>query len=152
MEKINNSKHTVEEKEIILIKDAFKVLLVSVLIVFLTITVIVGTFLENTFFRKILTFFSSDDVISIEDKIQNSGLAISIIIVLLMLVLNQIGSKTRTEILKKTLDTKRSIQIYILIGLLLFTVVFLKVSIMLLLGFAIVFVLVMIGVFINNRK
>ena len=150
MEKINESKHTVEEKEIILIKDVFKVLLVSVLIVFLTITVIVGTFLENTFFRKILTFFSSDDVISIEDKIQGSGFGFSCFVVMLILILNQIGSKTKTEILKKTFDSRKSIQIYILIGFLLFAVVFWEATAMLLIGFA--FILAILGISILLGK
>lgn len=150
MEKINDSKQTVEEKEVSFIKELFVVILAIGLIVFLTITVIVGTFLENTFFRKILTFFSSDDVISIEDKIRGSGFGFSCIVVLLILILNQIGSKTKTEILKKTFDSRKSIQIYILIGFLLFAVVFWEATAMLLIGFA--FILAILGISILLGK
>ncbi len=142
---------TIEENEIRFIKELFLVILLAGLIIFSTITIIVGTFFEYTFSRKILLFITSDSI-SLEDKILQGGGVFATLGVLIMLVLNQIGSKTKSEILKKALDSKRSTQIYILIGMLLFAVVFWKVSTILLIGFAIVFVLVMMGVFINNRK
>lgn len=151
----SESKHiieeqTVEEKEIRFIKEFFVVILAIGLITFSTITIIIGTFFESNFFRRVLLFFSSDKI-SLEDKIQNSGFGISMIAIMLMLFLNNIGSKTKIETLKKILDSKRSTQIYILIGLLLFAVVFWKASTILVIGFALVFVLVMLGISINNR-
>lgn len=141
---------TVEQTEIKFIKELFLAILICGLILFSSITVIVGTFFENTFFRNILTFFSSDKI-SIEDKIQDSGFAISAIVLILLFSLSYIGTKAKSEILKKKLNSKKSIQIYILMVLVLFAVVFWQVSAMLIIGSIVVFALLMIGVFINNR-
>ncbi|SNB22510.1 membrane hypothetical protein [Flavobacterium psychrophilum] len=139
IEKTEDIEKTVEEKEIDFIKELFLVIIICGLIVFLSITVIVGTFFRNNFFREALILFTSDEV-SIEDRITGGGFNISIIVVILMLFLMVKGNEIK--ILKKLVDTGILDTIYVLIGIVLFGVVFWKFSVMLISVLAIVLVVV----------
>lgn len=139
-----------EVSEIDFIKELLLAITASASILFLTLIVIIGTFFENNFCRQILTWFTENSN-STESDIQNGGFALSIAIVVLLLVISHLGSNTKSEILKKTLDSKKSKQIYILIIVALLAVVFWKVASMLIIGFIVVFALLLIGIFINNR-
>jgi polyferredoxin len=139
-----------EVSEIDFIKELFLSIVVSVTIVFLTFVVFIGTFFENNFCREILVWFGAKEN-SIESNIQNSGFALLVVLVILLLVISNLGSKTKSEVLKKILNSKLSKQLYILIAVVLLAVVFWKVASLVIIGFIVVFALLMIGVFINNR-
>ena len=132
---------TVEQTEIKFIKEIFLTILIYGLILFSSITVIVGTFFKNTFFRKILTWYISDEV-SIEDKIFQGGFTITIIVLFFMLSLNHLGSSTKSEILIKSINSRKATHLHILIAFLLFAVVFWHFSVMLLTVLLAVLVLV----------
>lgn len=139
-----------ELSEIDFIKELFLSIIVSVSIVFLTFVVFIGTFFENNFCREILVWFGAKEN-SIESNIQNSGFALLVVLVILLLVISNLGSKTKSEVLKKILNSKLSKQLYILIAVILLAVVFWKVASLVIIGFIVVFALLMLGVFINNR-
>lgn len=139
-----------EVSEIDFIKELLLSFIVSVSIVFLTIIIIIGTFFENNFCRETLVWFSAKEN-SIENTIQNNGFALLVVVVILLLIISNLGSNTKSQVLKKILNSKISKQLYILIAVVLSAVVFWKVASMLIIGSVVVFTLLMIGIFINNR-
>jgi hypothetical protein len=142
---------TIEQTEIKFIKVLFLTILIYGLILFSSITVIVGTFFKNTIFRKILLFLDSNSI-SYEDKIMSGAFTISVIVLILMFFLSNIGSNTKSEVLKKAINSPRATHIHILIVVLLFGGVFWQASAMILIGISIISSIVLVILVISKMK
>jgi dipeptide/tripeptide permease len=82
----------------------------------------------------------------------SGAFTISVIVLILMFFLSNIASNTKSEILKKAINSPRATHIHILIVVLLFGGVFWQASAMILIGISIISSIVLVILVISKMK